>query len=201
MALKYFVYKGMQFTTATVPATAINSTGENVDVVTLESIVPNLGTDVVAGRDVAAQVTELKTYWDPGAGTPDSHQKVARQILKQRSNLATATADVGGPPGTTYNFHETSNTYILPVGLVECARVLPASSSTTTATELADVRDRLLIEALSVRHDNIEKHGRDDGESNDNAAIARAWDAYIAYTIINEFQDDQALVESNYLIQ
>ena len=194
MALKYFVYKGMQLTTATVRSND-DFPGGDVDAVTLESVAavlgatttpPNNEINALTGTDATAWLNALKGYWNVNESGIDFYKKAARQVLAIQSPLLTNPLPDIDAPTPTYNFHKTSNTYILPINLIEAAKDLPDA-----VADITIAKQRLLIEALSVRHDNIEKH----------ANAADAWNTYIAYTITSEFQDDVAIAESNYLIQ
>ena len=81
--------------------------------------------------------------------------------------------------------HRLSYQYILPPGIANGISVLPDVN-----TDAGDARNRLLVQVLESRHDNIMKH----------STAPEAWQAWIAYTVAEESTNEKALADQGYLI-
>lgn len=185
---KYFVAEGLEFQTVELLPVQLDSaaTGStHVDACTLESVVTALGDTIVMGANIAAQITTIRGWWTE-TGITDTFQKLAREILNANAPLVVG-AIRGRGEATTNNFHQLAHQYILPPYVAEGISVLSSSSTSTTRTQ---ERNRIAVEALSVRHDNIIKHD----------SAAGAWEAWVAYYVAVAAQDDLTAANRGYLI-
>lgn len=187
MATKYFVHEGLQFQTIEVPDRAYSSTGSNTqysDAVTLESVVAALGTGIVTGADTAAQIVTIRGWWTGGSGL----QEFSRESVDLNSPLlsvSTLTRDKDVNTGAGQNLHQTSSQYILPPNISLAISALPGAVG-----DAANARNQLIVRALEVKHDNIQKH----------AQPTNAWHAWRQYIAVEEFTQERAKAVTNYLI-
>ena len=189
MAQQFFVHEGLQFETIDIMRSDFNSLSGSAPIasVTLESIATVLGSNVLGPGVLTAQVAAIRSWW--ADSTTDRFLQIAKEIIQNKSNI------IGSPKidvnvgSLSRNFHETSYQWILPEGLSNCIKSLSTSAS-QPATSVQDGRNRLMVQALEIRHDNIKKHTSADD----------AWNAWIAYIITKETEEEEAIANSNYLI-
>ena len=190
MAQRFFVHEGLQFETIDIMRSDFDSLSgsDGITAVTLESIATILGDDVLGPGTPAAQLAALRSWW--ADTTIDRFLQIAKEIVQKKSNvIGSPKADVNVGVGLTRNFHETSYQWILPEGLSNCIKPL-STSATVPVTSVQDGRNVLMVKSLEIRHDNIRKY----------TSASDAWDAWIAYTITKETEEDEALANSGYLI-
>ena len=183
---KYFVHAGLEFQTVSLLPTDLDGTGTvRVDACTLESVVSALGTGIVMGADVAAQITTIRGWWNEGTAT-DVFQRFAREILNANAPLIAGTV-TGDQEPTPSNVHRLAHEYILPPYIGNGITALAGSNAGAMA--MAE-RNRIVVEAISVRHDNLRKFPSAD----------EAWQAWTAYTVAHLAQEDVHLANTGYLI-
>ena len=189
MAQQFFVHEGLQFETIDVRRSdyASLSGSDGIASVTIESVATVLGDHVLGPGVLTAHVAAMRSWW--ADTTVDRFLQISREIVQAKSNILGSTKADINVPALTRNFHETSWQWILPVGLSNCIKPL-STSATSPSTSVQDGRNILMVRALEIRHDNIRKY----------TSAADAWNAWIAYTITKETQEEQALANSGYLI-
>ena len=183
---KYFVHAGLQFETISVLPTDLDGVGtENVDACTLESVVTALGSDIVSGANPTIQMTTIRSWWSQ-ISLSDTFLIASREILNANAPLI-ASAVTGQDPDSSLsrNFHKLSSEYILPTYLAN-AMVGIAISDGDASME----RNRLVVRAISVRHDNIMKHDTEE----------EAWQAWTAYVVTQSARQDMMIAQQGYLI-
>ena len=189
MAIRYFVHEGLEFNTLDIRRSDYSSLSgsDGIASVTIESIVTALGNHVLTSGGLTAQVAEIRSWW--ADTTTDRFLQISREIVQAKSDILGSIKRDIDISSLTGNFHETSYQWILPVGLSNCIKSL-STSSTQPVSSPQDGRNILMVRALEIRHDNIRKY----------TSQADAWNAWIAYTITKETQEEQALANSGYLI-
>lgn len=183
MARKYFVYKGLQFETLDIPSNTFTgfSTLDSIEAVDLESVVTALGTDIISGANTAAQVTTIRGMWSESV--TNQYQRFARQVLNEQATLITNAVVDATDNLITGNFHNLSHTWILPSAFSEGMNELPDATGDAEAA-----RSRMVVEVISIRHDNIAKH----------ATSAQAWQAYIGSTFAAEGSEAKMVADRAY---
>ena len=196
---KYFVHEGLEFETRSVPAVSLNpsATAGTVDAVTLDSVATAFGTAIIPALTVPSpnntSAKYLIDFWKTtGRRTPhspsnitDQYQQLVIEILQQqypiRENIVGVGVDLIGSPPRTWDFHQQSTQYILPIGFSNAWKILPGNND--------DARDRIIVKSLEIDHVNIKKHD----------SITEARDAWEAYIITSNTDREQRLARAGYL--
>lgn len=199
MAMKYFVYEGLQFQSFPVERRKFAAYGDisPIEAVTLESVALALGTTALGSTATAnpAALNELVKLWEKtgrvpplvGAGNADvtdAFHTFSLDAVLEAAPLISGTV-AGVDPSDTGRFHQLSWRWILPQGLAQSLYQLPADNSTP-----AEALQQFLFQSLEVRHDNIQKH----------TTPTDAWSAWRSYEVARQAQQELSTATHGYLV-
>lgn len=191
MALRYFIYKGIQFRTIDLPAATVGLAGDsNVACTVLEDVVqgaldtgaftPLLG----SGDDTVLKMNALRGYWSDRQGGINEVRRTVLNATAPMLDPNPSDADDTSQSPTQYNVHRLAHRYILPPGLDQLIQVPDTGNYFTAGRRL------IYIQNLIFDHTNLEKH----------ATPTLAWRAFTNYWLTFGLGDEIAAATEDYFL-